>query len=86
LVKEIVGLKVYKDKLQDKYVEEINIIHQKYQAHDPSSYFVFPIITSVITTNHQEIHRQKEFYIKSIEDQVEQKTHSINTLFKEKKV
>jgi hypothetical protein len=84
LTKEIVGLKVDKDKLQEKYVEEINKIHQENQAHDPSSESVLPVMASVTTSDHQEINQQKEMYIKDLEEQVEQKTQSINTLFEEK--
>jgi hypothetical protein len=37
LTKEIVGLKTEKEKLQKKYAEEINKIHQGSQVHDSST-------------------------------------------------
>jgi hypothetical protein len=46
---------------------------------------ILPVMASSIVTDHQEINQAKGKYIKELEEQVEQKTQSINTLFEEKK-
>jgi len=63
-----VGLKLDKDNLREKYVEEINKIQQKFQAYGPSLDSMLPFITLVILVYHQAIEQQEEVYMKSLED------------------